>query len=75
MEFCYRSEKAVLLIQHYVVLPLYCHYAIHVARRSQWPRGPKHRSAATRLLRFWNRMAPGAWMSVLCFQVEVFATG
>jgi hypothetical protein len=34
--------------------------------RSQWPRGVRHGSAASRLLRSWVRIAPGAWMSVCC---------
>ena len=44
---------------------------------SQWPRGLRHGSAATRLLRLWVRIPPGAWMfvvSVVCCQVEVSAT-
>ena len=49
-------------------------------RRSQWPRGLMRRSAATRLLRLWVRIPPGAWMFVccefcVCCQVEVSATG
>ena len=35
-------------------------------RRSQWPRGLSHRSAAARLLRLWVRILPGAWMFVCC---------
>ena len=35
-------------------------------RRSQWPRGLRRRSAAARLLGFWIRIPPGAWMSVCC---------
>ena len=34
--------------------------------RPQWPRGLKRRSGAARLLRFWVRILPGAWMSVSC---------
>jgi len=34
--------------------------------RSQWPRGLRRRSAATRLLRSWVRIPPGAWMLVSC---------
>ena len=34
--------------------------------RSQWPRGLRRRSAATRLLRSWVRIPPGAWMFVCC---------
>ena len=34
--------------------------------RSQWPRGLRRRSAAARLLRWWFRIPPGAWMSVCC---------
>ena len=34
--------------------------------RSQWPRGLRRRSSAARLLRFWVRIPPGAWMFVCC---------
>ena len=34
--------------------------------RSQWPRGLRRRSAAGRLLRFWVRIPPGAWIFVCC---------
>ena len=45
--------------------------------RSQWPRGLRRGSAASRLLRSWVQIPPGAWMSVMsvvCCQVEVSAT-
>jgi hypothetical protein len=35
-------------------------------RRSQWPRGLMCGTAAARLLGFWVRIPPGAWMSVCC---------
>ena len=38
----------------------------HFCCRSQWPRGLRRRSAATRLLRLWVRIPPGAWMFVCC---------
>jgi hypothetical protein len=34
--------------------------------RSQWPRGLRRRSAAQRLLGWWARIPPGAWMFVSC---------
>ena len=34
--------------------------------RSQWPRGPRRRSAAARLLRSWVRIPPEASMFVCC---------
>ena len=34
--------------------------------RSQWPRGLRRRSTATRLLRSWVRIPRGAWMFVCC---------
>ena len=34
--------------------------------RLRWPRGLRRRSAATRLLRSWVRISPGAWMFVCC---------
>ena len=33
--------------------------------RSKYPRGLRRRSAATRLLRLWVRIPPGAWMSLM----------
>jgi len=46
--------------------------------RSQWPHGLRRRSTAARLLRFWVRIPPRAWMlsvvSVACCQVEVSTT-
>jgi len=41
-----------------LIVNLYC--------RSQWPRGLRRRSAATRLLRLGVRIPPGAWMAVSC---------
>ena len=41
-------------------------YAGQTACRSQWPRGLRRRSAASRLLRLWVRIPPGAWMSLCC---------
>jgi len=44
---------------------------------SQWPHGLRRRSAAARLLRFWVRIPPRAWISVvsvMCCQAEVSAT-
>jgi len=40
--------------------------------RSQWPRGVRRRSAAARLLRWWVRIPPGAWMFVCC-ECRVFS--
>jgi hypothetical protein len=34
--------------------------------RSQWPRSLRRRSSATRLLRLWFPIPPGAWMFVCC---------
>ena len=34
--------------------------------RSQWPRGLRRRSATARLLRSWDRIPRGSWMSVCC---------
>ena len=34
--------------------------------RSQWPRGLRRRSAVARLLRLWDRIPPGTWMSLCC---------
>ena len=46
-------------------------------RRYRWPRGLRRRSVAARILRMWVPIPPGAWMtvvSVVCCQIEVFAT-
>ena len=37
-----------------------------MARPSQWPHGLRLRSAASRLLRLWVRIPPGAWIFVCC---------
>ena len=34
--------------------------------RSQWPRGPRRKSTAARLLRLCVRIPPGAWVFVCC---------
>ena len=50
----------------------------HPNCRSRWPRGLRRGSAATRLLGMRVRIPPRAWislLSVVCFQVEVSATG
>jgi len=40
---------------------------LHVIRcRSQWPHSLRRRSTAARLLGFWVRIPPGAWMFVFC---------
>ena len=36
------------------------------SHRSQWPRNLRRGSVAARLLRFWLRIPPGAWMDVCC---------
>ena len=41
-------------------------WATTVLRQSQWPRGLRRRSAASRLLRLWVRIPPGTWMFVCC---------
>jgi hypothetical protein len=38
----------------------------NICCRSKWPRGLRRGSAAARLLRLWDRIPPGAWMSVCC---------
>ena len=48
-----------------------CHFPllmqlIGYRSRSQWPRGPRRRSAAARQLRSWVRIPPGAWIFVCC---------
>jgi len=42
------------------------HLHITINGRSQWPRGLRRRSTASRLLRFWVRIPPVSWMSVCC---------
>jgi hypothetical protein len=64
-------------VYHNIVsLFVVCVYNVYQATccRSQWPLGLKCRSTAARLLRSWVRIPPGAWMFVVCCQVEVSAT-
>jgi hypothetical protein len=42
------------------------HWCFTYASRSQWPRGLKRRSTASRLLRLWVRISPEAWMFFCC---------
>jgi hypothetical protein len=54
-----------------IFIDLLCKYG-----RSQWPAGLRRRSTTARLLRFWVRIPPGAWMFVvifLCCLVDVSA--
>jgi len=54
--------------------PLFC-VANLLLSRSQWPRGLRSSSAATRLLKLWVRIHRGhGCLSVVCCQVEVSAT-
>ena len=47
--------------------PYYPKYSDYFSiRRSQWPRGLRRWSAASRLLRSWVRIPPDAWMFVCC---------
>ena len=41
----------------------FCFVFIYVCR-SQWPRGLRRGSTASRLLGLWVRILPGAWMSL-----------
>jgi hypothetical protein len=49
---------------------------IQKVNRSQWPRGLRRRSTATRLLRSWVLIPQDAWVFVccVCCKVEVSAT-
>jgi hypothetical protein len=49
----------------HIILP-YLINLITSVRRSQWPRGLRCVSAAARLLKFWVRVPPGAWMFLYC---------
>ena len=42
------------------------YHILLVTSWSQWPCGLRRRSAATRLLRSWVQIPPGAWMFVCC---------
>jgi hypothetical protein len=48
-------------------LSVYYDWGNKLPRRSQWPRGLRRGSAATRLLGLWVRIPPVAWMSV-CYE-------
>ena len=78
----HEMTNAIIIISnfHLVYSPL-LHRDRYGGRRSQWPRGLRRRSRATRLLRLWVQIPPGGgghgWLSVVsvvCFQVEVYVT-
>ena len=48
----------------FIVMFMYSYW--YVFCRSQWPRGLRRRSSASRLLRSWVRIPPRAWMFVCC---------
>ena len=55
---------------------IFVYLSSHICR-SQQPRGLRRRFTASRLLRSWVRIPPGAWMfvvSVVCCHVQVSAT-
>ena len=65
------KTNVLIISQHffnYVVLRLYelLYLVISLLCRSQWPRGLRRMSSTARLLRFWVRISPGAWMFVCC---------
>ena len=55
-----RNKFILNLLPVIYLLIIYCFY------RSQWPRVLRRRSGATRLLRSWVWIPPGAWMFVCC---------
>jgi hypothetical protein len=53
-------------------------YVYYLKSQSQWPRGLRRGSAASRMVGLLVRIPPGAWMSVVsvvCCHVEVPASG
>jgi hypothetical protein len=56
---CYQPNKIAFLIKSHF-------YSENVLCRSQWPRGLRRRSTASRLPRSWVRIPTGAWMFVCC---------
>ena len=58
-------NSVAVQFQHDTIYAIYDTYS-SVLCRSQWPRGLRRRSTATRLLRSWVRNPPGAWMFVCC---------
>jgi hypothetical protein len=61
--FCLQS---ILSSSCVLVLDCLCVCLCVYVCRPQWPRGLRRGSAAARLLRFWVRIPPWAWMSVYC---------
>jgi len=63
-----RYERVFSLVQTfaYFFVMRYLNASLWVMSRSQWPRGLSRRSSATRLLRSWVRIQPGAWKFVCC---------
>jgi hypothetical protein len=66
-------EKEYLFLQYEILS------GIRYLSRSQYPRGLRRGSVAARLLGLRVRIPPGPWMfslvSVVCCQVEFYATG
>jgi hypothetical protein len=54
--------------------PVFSHFKWSY-RLSQWPRGLRHGSAATRLLRLWARIPQGSWMFGCCECCELSGRG
>jgi len=62
------NGKLIIIIIIIIIITIIITY---MESRSRWPRGLR------RMLRFWVRIPPGAWMSVVivvCCHVEVSAT-
>ena len=63
----------MILHDNYARRELCCQYYIY--GRSRWPRGLRHRSAASRLLGLRFRISSGTWMSVSCECCELSGRG
>ena len=63
----------IILHDNYVRRELCCQY--YICGRSQWPRGLRRRSAASRLLGLRVRIPSGTWISVSCECCELSGRG
>jgi len=71
---CNSGDGTDQRVQSLMFIMIIMYVGITSHRRSQWPRGPRRRSAAARLLRLWVRIPPGAWMFVCC-ECRVLSAG
>ena len=70
--FFHLKKKFVVSLKDYSLFTYYC--LINAMKyRSQWPRGLRHGFTASRFLRFWVRIPPGALIFFCCCECCVLS--